>query len=112
MFIDNTTPLGVSFANGNAGTATNIFTAAGNTNGTVVRSITVGAGTLVVADTSAPSGYNDTSKRAVFWTDYVSGAQPFSFPYPFLVPAGNGLWVCAQSGASPGYSITWDAVSY
>ena len=110
MFIDNTAPLGVTWAYGNAGSVTTVFTAASNTNGIIIRTLVLAPGALAVSDTSAPSGYNDSSKRPIFYTDENISAVVI-FPYPLLIASGNGLWVCAQSGASPGYIATWDAVS-
>jgi hypothetical protein len=113
MFIDNTAPLGTNWSYGNAGSVTAIFTPSQNTNGIIVRTMQIGASILVVADTSAPSGYNDTSHRVIFYTNTPSVnayMYPMIFPYPLLIPSGNGLWVCG-GGPGDGYAITWDPVT-
>jgi hypothetical protein len=67
---------------------------------------TAGSGALIYADTSAPSGPSDATKRQIF--SAPTGAIA-TFPFPILIPAGNGLYLTSTNQGS--LAVTYDLLS-
>ncbi|WP_146094341.1 hypothetical protein [Xanthomonas arboricola] len=105
-------PVGAQFAN--VGVAANVVTQivspATNQYGIVIRTCSLSGassaiGLAVYADTSAPSGYGDGTKRVIFL-----GVAPPSdhFPYQVYLPPGYGVWLVTNGNGS--INMTYDVL--
>lgn len=90
----------------NAGSSVvNIVPPASNTKGIVLRSLYMlsTANYLVVADTAAPTGTSDVSKRSI--AKMYNGS--YTLPDPLFLPAGYGLFAVTD-GVTNRLSLTYD----
>jgi hypothetical protein len=103
-------PVGTQFANVgvSANVVTQIVSPTANQYGLVIRTCSLSGassviGLAVYADTAAPSGYGDGTKKVIFL-----GVAPPSdhFPYQVYVAPGNGIWLVTNGSGS--INITYD----
>jgi hypothetical protein len=111
MFVSDVTPIGASFVTTSlsAGGSATLVAPATNVNGVFVRTLSIGAYSIIYAATSAPSTYEDSTKAALLWNAGTSG-DSIQLPYPVLIPAGNGIYAIAATGKTPGIFITYDVI--
>lgn len=105
--------LGSSFANYDnpAGTVHTALAPGSNTKGAIVRFAHVCLSSTAsrvawYADTAAPTGSTDTTKRKILETASTSSSA--HLPFPLLLPAGVGLYFAADVAASGVGGIGWD----
>jgi len=85
---------------------TTVFTPAANTDGVILRHFamqTNNAPIVLFADTAAPTGYTDTSKRAIFSGEWD---QNLHLNYDLFIPAGLGLYITSFNARYG--TIGWD----
>lgn len=115
LLTSNLVNLGSSFLNVTASVGVQTLVApAANTNGLILRTYSwqvvpgyTQAG--FYADTSAPSGYNDLSKRAIFMTVQAatSPGGVFAAAPNLVISPGWGLYFAATATQGT-FSLTWD----
>lgn len=102
--------IGASFFRGNVPGVQTLVTPAANTNGLVIRTFSVPSNTsaliAVYADTAAPTGAGDATKRTAFVANSTGSYGAQGFITPLDIPAGYGLYVCGAGSADA--AITWD----
>jgi hypothetical protein len=93
-----------------------IVAPAANVNGLYLRTCSLGLTASgeahLFADTSAPSGTGDNTKRRIML--HTAGAlSAAQMPEPMFIPAGMGIWLATAATAPQGGSavLTWDLVA-
>lgn len=109
---ENLSRIGASFANVQvSGALQTLLSAASNTAGIKLRSISIVAATPAVslfADASAPSAFNDMARRLLHCAR--PGTTFLAFPN-VVIPAGVGLFAFSSAGASDSFAaVSWDAI--
>ncbi len=102
----------IDFTAGGAGVTT-IITPATNANGILIRNLQIDSTSSLsaraYADTAAPSGMGDSSKRSILSYNGVGNVMPQQMPYQLFLPSGTGLYF-AVGGANARLSGTYDAL--
>jgi hypothetical protein len=91
----------------------NVVTPAANTNGLIIKTLSLGTGpggSAIFVGPTPPSGIADFSKLTILYYDISGGAGWTSLAEPLSLPAGYGVWLSA--GASGGsVRMTYDLIS-
>jgi hypothetical protein len=113
VFNKNVVPVGqLFFGAGVSGGVMPVIPPSANLHGLIIRTLTVvvaGGGVNVFADTSAPSGATDFTKRIIF--EYANtNNDSATLPYELYLYPGLGLWTGSSASAADIF-LTYDLLT-